>query len=94
MQKCPSGLLSVWSSFSLRLVLVSQSDLYDLVPKFGAFFFLGFVLAKSLGLSTLAIAIIGVVIAVAVFMQDKDLIDLKNSLGNKSQSSKEGGFFA
>ena len=64
--------------------------------KVGVFFFLGFVMAKSMGLSTLAIAIIGIVIAVAIFMQDKDVIDLKNSLGKKSQSSEEGegGFFA
>ncbi|NMC46425.1 MAG: PTS sugar transporter subunit IIC [Chloroflexi bacterium] len=96
MAKMPVWVLSGLGAASALMIGVGIAILTSTIwsPKVGAFFFLGFVLAKSLGLSTLAIAIIGVVIAVAVFMQDKDLIDLKNSLGNKSQSSKEGGFFA
>ena len=64
----------------------------------GVFFFLGYVLVKFVSLSTLPIAIIGVVIAVTIFLQDKDVIELKNSiqekLGNGSKSSDEKGFFA
>lgn len=64
----------------------------------GVFFFLGYVLVKFVNLSTLPIAIIGIVIAVTIFLQDKDVIDLKNSikekLGKGSKSSDEKGFFA
>ncbi len=64
----------------------------------GVFFFLGYVMVKFLALSTLPIAIIGIVIAVTIFLQDKDVIDLKNAiqekLGKGSKSSKEKGFFA
>ena len=64
----------------------------------GVFFFLGYVMVKFLSLSTLPIAIIGIVIAVTIFLQDKDVIDLKNSiqekLGKGSKSSDEKGFFA
>jgi len=64
----------------------------------GVFFFLGYVMVKFLNLSTLPIAIIGIVIAVTIFLQDKDVIEVKNSiqekLGKGSQSSDEKGFFA
>ena len=98
MAKMPVWVLKGMGAASAMMIGVGISILTSMIwsPKVGVFFFLGFVLAKSLGLSTLAIAIIGIVIAVAIFMQDKDLIDFKNSLGKKSQSSKEGegGFFA
>jgi PTS system mannose-specific IIC component/fructoselysine and glucoselysine-specific PTS system IIC component len=92
----PAWVMTGLSAGSTMMIGVGISILTSMIwsPKVGVFFFLGFVLAKSLGLSTLAIAILGIVIAVAIFMQDKDLIDLKNSIGKKSQSSKEGGFFA
>jgi len=96
MAKLPVWVLSGLGASASLMIGVGIAILTSMIwsPKVGVFFFLGFVLAKSLGLSTLAIAIIGIVIAVTVFMQDKDLIGLKNSLGKKSQSSKEGGFFA
>ena len=98
MAKLPVWVLSGLGTASSLMIGIGISILTSMIwsPKIGVFFFLGFVMAKSMGLSTLAIAIIGIVIAVAIFMQDKDLIDLKNSLGKKNQSSKEGegGFFA
>ncbi|MHB8806624.1 MAG: PTS mannose/fructose/sorbose/N-acetylgalactosamine transporter subunit IIC [Anaerolineaceae bacterium] len=96
MAKMPVWVLRGMGAASAMMIGVGISILTSMIwsPKVGVFFFLGFVMAKSLGLSTLAIAVIGIVIAVAIFMQDKDLIDLKNSLGKKSQSSKEGGFFS
>jgi PTS system mannose-specific IIC component/fructoselysine and glucoselysine-specific PTS system IIC component len=64
----------------------------------GVFFFLGYVMVKFMNLSTLPIAVIGVVIAVTIFLQDKDVIDVKNAimekLGKGSKSSDEKGFFA
>ena len=67
-------------------------------PAEGVFFFLGYVLIKFLGLSTVPVAVIGIVIAVTIFLQDKDVIEVKNEVQRKlaagSQSSDEEGFFA
>lgn len=46
----------------------------------GYFFIFGYVLAKYLELHILAIAMFGIVVAITIFIQDKKLIDLKNSL--------------
>ena len=73
-------------------IAILTSMIWD--GKVGVFFFLGYVLAKALSLSTLMIAVIGITIAVTIFFQNKEVIDLKNSLGKKSQSSDEKGFFA
>ncbi|SJZ35917.1 PTS mannose/fructose/sorbose/N-acetylgalactosamine transporter subunit IIC [Anaerorhabdus furcosa] len=59
----------------------------------GCFFFLGYVFVKYLGLNTLAIAIIGIVIAITMFFTEKRIIDLKNSLTNKTVSNNEEDFF-
>jgi len=57
------------------------------------FFFVGFVLAKFLGLDTMAIAVLGIAIAVTMFFNEKRLIDMKNSLlKEKSVDSKEDFF--
>jgi PTS system mannose-specific IIC component/fructoselysine and glucoselysine-specific PTS system IIC component len=45
----------------------------------GVFFFLGFVMVKFLNLSVVPIAVIGVVIAVTIFLIDKQIIDLKQA---------------
>ncbi|HAE42504.1 MAG TPA: PTS sugar transporter subunit IIC [Clostridiales bacterium] len=98
MATLPAWVMTGLGAASSLMIGIGISILTSMIwsPKVGVFFFLGFVMAKSMGLSTIAIAIIGIVIAVAIFMQDKDVIDLKNSLGKGSQSSKEGegGFFA
>ncbi len=97
MTKLPVWVLTGFGAASSLMIGVGISILTSMIwtPKVGAFFFLGFVMAKSMGLSTIAIAIVGIVIAIAIFMQDKDVIDLKNSIGKNAQSSQdEGGFFA
>lgn len=53
----------------------------------GGFFFVGFVLAKYLGLDSLSIAILGAVVAITMFMNEKRFIDLKNSLKGKAASA-------
>ena len=63
----------------------------------GAFFFLGFVLVKYANLAVVPIAVIGIVIAVTIFILDKGQIDLRNELIKNPQAatgSNEGeGFF-
>ena len=50
----------------------------------GGFFFVGFVLAKYLGLGTLPIAIIMAVVAIMYFFNDKKILDAKNAAGKAS----------
>ncbi len=53
----------------------------------GGFFFVGYVLAKYLGMDSLSIAILGAVIAITSFMNEKRYIDLKNSLSSKGAAA-------
>lgn len=59
----------------------------------GYFFILGFVLVKYLELDTLAIAIIGGVIAITMFMYDKKLIELGTRGIIKETADTEEDFF-
>ncbi len=57
----------------------------------GCFFFVGFVLAKYLGLGSLPIALLGAAIAITMFFTDKKFVDLKNS-GVAAGNSEEDFF--
>ena len=46
----------------------------------GVFFFLGYVLVKYANLSVIPVAVIGIAVAVTVFLLEKNQIDLKNAL--------------
>ncbi len=63
----------------------------------GAFFFLGFVLVKYANLPVVPIAVIGIVIAITIFLIDKGQIDLRNELLRKPRAATESneaeGFF-
>lgn len=60
----------------------------------GYFFFLGYVMVVYMGLGTLPIAIVGIVIAITMFMSEKRVIDLKNqvSASNQQQTDEEDFF--
>ena len=50
--------------------------------KICVFYFVGFICAKSLGLSSLGIAVIGAAIALTIFFLKKDIVDAtKNNAG-------------
>lgn len=51
----------------------------------GCFFFVGFVLAKFVGLGSLQVAILGAAIAITMFFTDKKIIDLKNSMAANTE---------
>lgn len=64
------------------------------------FYFVGFILSKSLGLSSLGIAVIGAAIALTLFFIDKRTLDLKKSLvvegpavTDTTSDDDEEGFF-
>lgn len=59
----------------------------------GCFFFVGYVLVAYLKISTLPIAIIGIAIAITMFMAEKRSIDLKNSLLNTTVGNDKEDFF-
>ena len=63
----------------------------------GGFFFVGFVLAKYLGLGTLPIAIIMAVVAIMYFFNDKKILDAKNAAGkataDNTPANSEEDFF-
>ncbi len=60
----------------------------------GYFFFLGYVMVVYLGMGTLPIAIVGIVIAITMFMNEKRIVDLKNQITSSSQViSDEEDFF-
>ena len=44
------------------------------------FYFVGFILCKSVGLSSLGIAVIGAAIALTLFFIDKRMLDMKKSI--------------
>lgn len=58
----------------------------------GIFFFVGYVLAKFLGLGTLPIAILGGAIALTMFFRDKEMKEMLKR--NANASADDGGFLA
>ena len=58
----------------------------------GGFFFVGFVLAKYLGLGTLPIAILLAVVALGVFFNEKRFIEISAVSKNVKESQEEDFF--
>lgn len=56
-------------------------------PDICIFYFIGFICAMSLGLSSLGIAVIGAGIALTLFFIDKKVVDLKNAAGSAQQTA-------
>ena len=59
--------------FGILLSMIWSTDI-------AVFYFVGFICAKSLGLSSLGIAVIGAAIALTLFFIDKRIIDAKNAV--------------
>ncbi|MDR1794661.1 MAG: PTS sugar transporter subunit IIC [Erysipelotrichaceae bacterium] len=59
----------------------------------GIFFFVGYILARFVGLGSLQIALLGAAIAITMFFSEKRIIDLKNSLDSSASASKGDDFF-
>lgn len=55
----------------------------------GVFFFVGYVMVAYLGMDTLPIAIVGFAVAITMFLNEKKLIDTKNSLSASSAAAND-----
>lgn len=68
-----SGTMMTAVGFGILLSMIWSTDIC-------VWYFVGFVLAKSLGLSSLGIAVIGVAIAITIFLLEKNVVDAKKSM--------------
>lgn len=95
----PSWVMTGLGAASGMMLAVGFAILTSMIwsKEVGVFFFLGFVLVKYANLSVIPIAVIGIAVAVTVFLLDKDRIELKNSFlkapQTATQSPEEEGFF-
>ncbi|MGD0708132.1 MAG: PTS sugar transporter subunit IIC [Anaerolineaceae bacterium] len=89
----PSWVMTGLGAASGMMLAVGFAILTSMIwsGEVGAFFFLGYVLVKYANLSVIPIAVIGIVIAITIFILDKDRIDLKNSLAKRSKAATESG---
>ncbi len=83
------------SAASSMMIAVGFAILLSMIwsPNISYFFFIGYILAKVVGLDSLSIAIVGAAIAITLFLNDKKLIDMKATLAQASTNSDEEDFF-
>ena len=65
-------------------------------PQICIFYFVGFIMAKSLGLSSLGIAVIAACVVITLFFLEKNIVDAKKSIGSTgatSAANSEEDFF-
>lgn len=74
--------------FGILLSMIWQLDIC-------IWYFVGFILAKSFGLSSLGIAVIGTAVALTVFFIEKNIVDVKKSAGTTTAQAvnSEEDFF-
>lgn len=86
---CPEWIMTGLSAAASMMVAVGFGILCSMIwdGKIGCFFFIGYVLAACVGLDSLAIAVLGVCVAIIIFFNDKELIDFKNQMKALSQTS-------
>jgi Phosphotransferase system, mannose/fructose/N-acetylgalactosamine-specific component IIC len=95
----PAWVMTGLGASSSMMLAVGFAILTSMIwsKEVGIFFFLGYVLVKYANLSVIPIAVIGITIAVTIFILDKGQIDLKTAfLKNPkavTESSEEEGFF-
>lgn len=78
---CPPWVLTGFSAAGGMMTAVGFGILLSMIwdAKICVFYFVGFICAKSLGLSSLGIAVIGAAIALTIFFLKKDIVDAKGS---------------
>jgi PTS system mannose-specific IIC component/fructoselysine and glucoselysine-specific PTS system IIC component len=69
--------------FGILLSMIWSADIC-------VFYFVGFILAKSLGLSSLGIAVLGAAIALTLFFVEKNIVDTRNSVKATDQAAVAG----
>lgn len=79
---CPAWIMTGLSAAASMMVAVGFGILCSMIwdGKIGCYFFIGYVLAACVGLDSLAIAVLGVSVAIIIFFNDKEFIDFKNQI--------------
>lgn len=79
---CPAWVMTGLAAAGTMMTAVGFGILLSMIwsTDIAVFFFVGFICAKSLGLSSLGIAVIGAAIALTLFFIDKRIIDAKNAV--------------
>ena len=95
---CPAWVLTGFSAAGGMMTAVGFGILLSMIwdTKICVFYFVGFVCAKSLGLSSLGIAVSGAAIALTIFFLKKDIVDAKNSVSttvSAGPANSEEDFF-
>lgn len=98
----PANVMSGLNAVGALLPAVGMALLLQMLwsTELSIYFFLGFTLYQYLGLPMIAIAVLGVIIAVASALRDKEIFDLTKkglatqAVSNDSVTSDEEDFFA
>ena len=90
----PGWVLNGFNAASGMMTAVGFAILMTMIwsKEVGGFFFVGFVLAKYLGLGTLPIAILLAVVALCVFLNEKRFIEISAVSKNVKESQEEDFF--
>ncbi|MDO4198313.1 MAG: PTS sugar transporter subunit IIC [Erysipelotrichaceae bacterium] len=76
-----AGSMMTAVGFGILLSMIWSADIC-------VFYFVGFIMAKSLGLSSLGIAVIGAAVALTVFFLEKNIVDDKKSAGTAASTNE------
>ena len=90
----PVWVLNGFNAASGMMTAVGFAILMTMIwsKEVGGFFFVGFVLAKYLGLGTLPIAILLAVVALCVFFNEKRFIEISAASGQGKENQEEDFF--
>lgn len=89
---CPDWVMTGLSAAGSMMTAVGFGILLSMIwsADICIFYFVGFIFAKSLGLSSLGIAVIGAAIALTLFFLEKNIISAKNSMAAVGPASVPG----
>ncbi|MGN0484855.1 MAG: PTS mannose/fructose/sorbose/N-acetylgalactosamine transporter subunit IIC [Lachnospiraceae bacterium] len=99
LNNCPEWVMRGINASSSMMVAVGLAILCSMIwnGQIGCFFFIGYVLSKCIGLDSLSIAIIGIAIAITMFLQEKEIVDIKGKMDHadaaSGQNNGEEDFF-
>lgn len=91
LESLPAWVMTGLNAASGMMLAVGFAILTSMIwsNEVGYFFIVGYALVKYLNLGTLPIAIFGAAIAITMFLNEKKLIDLKNSLADYKVENKD-----
>jgi PTS system mannose-specific IIC component/fructoselysine and glucoselysine-specific PTS system IIC component len=89
---CPAWVLTGLAAAGSMMTAVGFGILLSMIwsADICVFYFVGFILAKSLGLSSLGIAVLGAAIALTLFFVEKNIVDTRNSVKATDQAAVAG----